>query len=450
MTKAELAALVGVVALLLTLPSSAQNHAPNPYVADATWAEAPPGRLFGASGAVYPARDGTGNVWVAERCGVNACSDRADIDPIVLYSPEGKVLRSFGAGIFLWPHGIFVDHDDNVWITDARGDGERGHQIHKFSSTGERLQSLGIAGVGGLGEKIFNAPSDVVVSADGTIFVADGHNIDGNNRIVKLAPDGSFLAAWGATGGENGQLRDPHALAMDSHGRLFVGDRRNKRVQIFDQDGTHLASWYQFGGPSGLFIDDNDMLYVCDNESSDTRTDGFLRGIRIGSVTNGRVIAFIPDPEIDADGSPTEGVAADAAGNVYGAEVGKGRLVRYGPAARAASDAPFSNPEPVAVRARPPGVAGAGLSIEEPFVSRDGRRLFFNSGEKEGNKDLHYVAILSANPVELWRGAGRATLLAGEVGDQPRRGEAGDRHRAELVRRARTPRPHRLRVKAER
>ena len=313
----------------IALPVQAQNHAPNPYVADSSWADAPPGRAFGPTGAVYPAGDGSGNMWVAERCGVNDCSSRPDIDPILLYSPEGKVLRSFGAGLFLWPHGIYVDHANDVWVTDARGQDGKGHQIHKFSPRGDLLLSLGIAGIGGVGDQIFNAPSDLVVAQDGTIFVADGHGGGGNNRIVKLSPEGNYLTAWGKTGGEDGEFRDPHGMAMDSTGRIFVADRRNRRIQIFDQDGTHLDSWYQFGAPSGIFIDGDDILYACDVGGDDARTDGFLRGIRIGSVTDGRVVAFIPDPGVDAHGNPTEGVAVDGNGNIYGAEVGEGRLTRY-------------------------------------------------------------------------------------------------------------------------
>jgi sugar lactone lactonase YvrE len=172
----------------------------------------------------------------------------------------------------------------------------------------------------------------VLVAPDGSLFVADGHGAGGNNRIVKLDASGKFIKEWGQTGAEAGEFRDPHDLAMDSQGRLFVGDRGNSRLQIFDQEGKHLATWYQFGRPSGVFIDDNDVLYVADSESNARRNPGFKRGIRIGSARDGFVTAFIPDPEPDQDGSATsaaEGVAADAAGNVYGAEVGPRRLVRY-------------------------------------------------------------------------------------------------------------------------
>lgn len=327
----------------------AQNHAPNPYES-APWGELPDGREWGATSAIYPAKNGR-DIWVAERCGANSCVD-SDVDPVVLLGPGGKVKRSFGKGLIAWPHGMFVDDDGNVWIADATGyvpvPPFWGHVIYKFSPRGELLMTLGERGVAGNGPKRFNKPSDVLVAPDGSIFVADGHDHGGNNRVVKLAPDGSFLKAWGSTGSENGQFRDVHALAMDSKGRLFVGDRGNSRIQIFDQEGEHLETWYQFGRPSGIFIDDEDNIYVADSESGRVmvrdprgpeypgtpRNPGFLRGIRIGSVEDGFVRAFIPDPEPDQDNSGTsgaEGIAVDRDGNLYGAEVGPRQVVRHTP-----------------------------------------------------------------------------------------------------------------------
>ncbi len=304
----------------------------NPYRAIDDWAHLPGGRSWGSTSAVFTTP--TGDIWVAERCGANSCADSPDVDPIILFSPDGEALRSFGAGVLLWPHGMFVDADGNVWVTDARGGEGKGHQVHEFSPDGRLLRSLGKAGVAGDGPDTFNQPSDVLVAPDGSIFVADGHGADGNNRIVKLAADGSFITAWGRTGTADGEFRDPHALAMDSQGRLFVGDRANSRIQIFDQDGNHLATWTQFGRPSGIFIDHNDVMYVADSESNTARNPGVKRGIRVGSVRDGVVTAFIPDPEPDPDHSATsgaEGVAVSADGTVYGAEVGPRRLRKYVP-----------------------------------------------------------------------------------------------------------------------
>lgn len=311
------------------------NVVPNPYQAVANvWAPLPDDREWGATSTVYYA--GEGNVWAAERCGGNGnCLDTPELDSIFLISPEGRIIKSFGAGLIVWPHGIHVDFEGNVWIADARGDATRmkGHQVHKFSSEGELLMSLGLPGVAGKGNNIFDQPNDVLVAPSGDIFVADGHSSNGNNRIVKYNSEGQYIMEWGSKGTGPGQLDVPHALAMDSAGRLFVADRGNSRLQIFDQEGTWLATWTQFGRPSGLYIDANDTLYSADSESNTGpgRNPGWYRGIRIGSAETGFVEAFIPDPNTgEANGtSVAEGVTADEDGNVYGAEVAQRALRKY-------------------------------------------------------------------------------------------------------------------------
>ncbi|MEZ4415487.1 MAG: peptidyl-alpha-hydroxyglycine alpha-amidating lyase family protein [Gemmatimonadota bacterium] len=313
-------------------PAAAQHS--NPYAAQDSWGTLPAGRTWGAVSAVYATPDGR-QMWVAERCGANTCIG-SDADPVLLFDLDGTLVRSFGAGLIAWPHGMHVDRDGNVWVADALGFGQQpagwGHVVYKFSPQGEVLMVLGKKGVSGAGRDTFAKPSDVLVAPDGSIFVADGHDAGGNNRIVKFDAQGNYLLEWGATGKEDGEFRDPHALAMDSQGRLFVGDRGNSRIQIFDQQGTHLATWTQFGRPSGLWIDANDRLYATDSESNKGRNPGWLRGIYIGSARTGWVESFIPDPEPDQDNSGTsgaEGIAVDAMGNLYGAEVGPTQMRKY-------------------------------------------------------------------------------------------------------------------------
>lgn len=333
--------LLGSLFAMSTLSSSAigqlenPNIIPNPYsVVPDVWAPLPDDREWGATSTVYYA--GEGNIWAAERCGANGnCLDTPELDPIFLIDAQGRVIKSFGAGLIVWPHGIHVDFDGNVWIADARGDPVRmkGHQVHKFSSDGELLMSLGLPGIAGKGNNIFDQPNDVLVAPNGDIFVADGHSSNGNNRIVKFNSNGEYMMEWGGKGTGSGQLDVPHALAMDSAGRLFVADRGNSRLQIFDQAGTWLATWTQFGRPSGLYIDGNDTLYSADSESNTGpgRNPGWYRGIRIGSAKTGFVEAFIPDPNTgEANGtSVAEGVSADEDGNVYGAEVAQRALRKY-------------------------------------------------------------------------------------------------------------------------
>lgn len=337
------------------------DSVPNPYDAvEGVWAELPDDREWGATSAVYPTPDGRG-VWVAERCGANLCVD-SDVDPVLLFDLEGDHVRSFGAGMFAWPHGMHVDPEGNVWVTDAVGYAPVpegwGHVVYKFSPRGDLLMTLGRKGVAGEGPDTFNKPSDVLVAPNGDVFVADGHDAGGNNRIVKLSAEGDFLAAWGRTGEDPGEFRDPHALAMDSRGRLFVADRGNNRIQIFDQDGEHLDTWTQFGRPSGLYIDEDDVLYATDSESNTSRNPGVRRGIYIGSAEDGTLHAFIPDPEPDPDDSGTsgaEGVAVDAEGAVYGAEVGPQMLRKYVPGAH--RESPVATVAPQAGRQDAPGAA---------------------------------------------------------------------------------------------
>jgi len=310
--------------------AAAATAQPNPYRTVEGWAKMPEGRTWGATSAVDVDRDGK-SIWVAERCGANTCAGSSL--PVVLeFDESGRLRTSFGAGIFVFPHGIHVDGSGNVWVTDARGKDGRGHQVFKFSPEGKRLLSLGKAGVTGDGPDTFNQPSDVAVGANGDIFVADGHDESSNARIVKFSKDGTFIKAWGKHGSAAGEFEVPHGLAFDSRGRLFVADRGNNRIQIFDQDGKFLEEWKQFSRPSGIYIDRNDVLYVADSESNRKTNPGWKRGIRIGSARDGKVTAFIPDPEPDPEQvitSAAEGVAADASGNVYGAEVGSRALKRY-------------------------------------------------------------------------------------------------------------------------
>jgi sugar lactone lactonase YvrE len=318
-----------LIAASVFLPAATTERQPNPYTTIERWGELPEGRTWGSTSAVDIAPDG--HVWVAERCGANTCAG-STLDPILEFDPSGKLLRSFGAGMFIFPHGMYVDSDGNVWVTDGQGRDGKGHQVFKFSSKGTVLLTLGKAGVAGSGPDEFNQPSDVVVAPNGDIFVADGHDTGTNMRIVKFKKDGTFIKSWGKPGSAPGELNVPHALAFDSKGRLFVADRANNRLQIFDQDGTFLDSWTQFSRLSGIFIDKNDVLYGSDSESNTKRHPGWKRGIRVGSLKDGVVTAFIPDPVENADASATsgaEGVVADAHGNIFGAEVGPKMVKKY-------------------------------------------------------------------------------------------------------------------------
>lgn len=321
------------------------NDLPNPYTTIEGWAKLPEGRAWGSTSAVEIDKDGV-SIWVFERCTQNTCAS-SDLPAILKFDPSGKLVASFGAGMFISPHGIDVDHEGNVWVTDCACTGQRrpadttaaqpaptkGHQVFKFSPDGKLLMTLGKP-AGAREPDYFWQPNDVLVAPNGDVFVAEGHSsaATANARILKFSKDGKFIKAFGKKGTGQGEMGQPHALAMDSKGRLFVGDRDNNRIQIFDQDGNYITEWTQFSRPSGIYIDQHDNIYVADSESGSvekSRTD-WKRGIRIGSAKDGSVIAFIPDPATNPPStSAAEGVAVDAKGNIYGAEVGPRALKRY-------------------------------------------------------------------------------------------------------------------------
>jgi sugar lactone lactonase YvrE len=303
------------------------------YSFDETFFKLPAGRTIGATSGLAIHPDGS-SIWVYDRCGGSDCRG-SNLAPIMQFDREGNHLLSFGANLFQRPHGLFVDRDGNVWVTDDVGSREidtvsegKGHQVFKFSPEGELLMTLGKPGIPGDGPDTFNMPSAVLVAPNGDIFVGDGHGPRSNARIVKFNSRGDFLMTWGSAGDGPNQFHTPHALAMDSAGRLFVGDRGNSRVLIFDQLGKFIDEWKQFGRPSGMFIDDNDLLYVADSSSSNTAQSnpGFEEGIRVGHVRDGEIILFIEDT--DSDGSQ-EGVTADSDGNIYGSLTGGMALRKY-------------------------------------------------------------------------------------------------------------------------
>jgi sugar lactone lactonase YvrE len=318
-------------------PLGARNDLPNPYKPGVSWGQLPNGRKWGSTAGIAIARDG--NIWAIDRCGVSGSQAAnclgSPLDPILEFDPSGKFLKSFGAGLFVSPHKISVDRDGFIWVADNGIGGGKGQQVFKFDNDGHVLLTLGKAGVkgNGVGDDVtFDQPTDVAVARNGDIFVADGHGREptDNARIVKFDKTGKFVKTWGKKGTAVGEFDGPHALAFDSRGRLYVGDRQNNRIQIFNQDGAFIAEWKQFGRPSGIYIDPNDVMYVADSESRGGAPGygfdpGTRRGIRIGDARNGNVYAFIPDTTeypypAALESTSAEGITADSTGTIYGAE----------------------------------------------------------------------------------------------------------------------------------
>ncbi len=361
------------------------NDAPNPYKTVEGWAKMPEGRTWGSTSAVAIDKDGQ-SIWVAERCEKNDCVG-SSLDPVLHFDKNGKLIKSFGAGMIISPHGIHVDRDGNIWVVDCActagggrgGRGGRGgavppatppdaaaqapakgHQIFKFSPDGKLLMTLGKAGGDSSATGFFFQPNNVITAANGDIWVVEGHgSVAGVSpaRVLRFDKTGKLLGQWGSVYDptkidEPYGFNQPHALAFDSKGRLFIADRGYNRIKIFDPSNMKLLdTWYQFSRISGLWIDKDDKIYAADSESetvsrnpdgTPSRTD-WKRGIRIGSARDGKVVALIPDPwphcqqgQQSTTASPcspstsaAEGIAVDSKGIIYGAEVGPKALKRY-------------------------------------------------------------------------------------------------------------------------
>ena len=316
--------VVPVIAIIV-IAAVAVGAQDNPYRVAQGWPTLPPNIKWGA--VISADVDARGNIWVFHRN-----------DPTILeFDPSGKLLKSLGTGMFVQPHGMTIDRDGNLWVTDAQNKDGKGQQVLKLSPEGKVLMTLGKAGVAAEGPDTFSGPTDLVIAPNGDIFVSDGHVANANGRIVKFSKDGKFIKAWGKKGKGPGEMDTPHSIAMDSRGRLFVGDRANSRIQIFDQDGKFLDQWKQFGRPSGVFIDKNDTIYVADSQSNAMLNPGFKRGLRVGSAKDGKVTALIPFAEQEPDknnNAGMEGVTADAAGNIYVGETTGMILKKYVKASR--------------------------------------------------------------------------------------------------------------------
>ncbi|HWI12646.1 MAG TPA: peptidyl-alpha-hydroxyglycine alpha-amidating lyase family protein, partial [Burkholderiales bacterium] len=348
----RIASLIAASFLLCGAGTDATNDLPNPYRTVAPWGKLPAGQSWGAFNAVAIDNDGE-SVWVATRCGATdaippgasafqyySCAG-SQFAPVMKLDAAGNVLKSFGAGLFIVPHKIYIDRDGNVWVADQRdvnarekklfpGEGGKGHAVYKFSPEGKLLMTIGRPGVPGNPPESLTEPTSIVIAPNGDIFISEGHAAqapdakpDTVSRISKFDRNGRFIKSFGKLGSAPGEFRLVHDLALDPRGRLFVADRGNMRVQILDQEGGFIGEWKQFSRPSGIAIRDG-MIYVADSESNAVAPHpGWLRGIRVGSLADGTVQYFIPDP-VEATGavvkgtSAAEGIAVDAKGNIYG------------------------------------------------------------------------------------------------------------------------------------
>ena len=324
------------------------NSGPNPYRVIRDWAQLNvEGRPWGGSNGVAIDLDGR-SVWAVDRCspGTTPGCLGTETNPVHHFDEFGREIKSFGGGMLVWPHGIHVDGDGNVWVADARapsaedlekfpGEASKGSVAVKFSPEGEVLMTLGTPGVRGNPPEALTDPTDVVTDpTNGDVYVAESHmNVAAPNLVGRISVfdrDGKFLRVIGRAGTGPGEFRTPHAVEFDSQGRLIVADRHNHRIQILTKQGEFIAEYFEFGRVSGLAIDEDDVIYTADSESDEPRHPGWRRGIRIGSLADGKVTLFVP-PHTSANphGAMGEGIAIDPAGNLYTAEAQLRGVTKY-------------------------------------------------------------------------------------------------------------------------
>lgn len=271
--------------------------------------------------------DSRNRVFVFHRCG-RLWTNPFPKEPIpqatvsVIDGASGQVLNSWGAGMFVMPHGLTIDREDHVWLTDVGL-----HQVFKFSAEGRLLMTLGERGVPGADHAHFNLPTDVAVLHDGSFYVSDGYR---NARVMKFGADGRFEFEWGTKGVGPGEFDLPHGIALDSKGRVYVCDRSNSRVQVFDGRGAYLDAWKgpHIGRPYGISISADDHVFVIDGGEPSMRKSE--RGKAVELDAQGRVL--------DTFGSPGSGpgqfqlghdIAAGPDGAVYVAEGTGARVQKF-------------------------------------------------------------------------------------------------------------------------
>jgi sugar lactone lactonase YvrE len=347
-TAAAIVSLAAVAGQAQTQDIAPVNSGANPYRVIKDWAQLTvEKRPWGGSNGVAVDRDGK-SVWATDRCSPGTAPGclGTKANPVHLFDETGKEVRSFGGGMFVWPHGIHVDRDGNVWVTDARvpsadeiqkypGEDKKGSVVVKFSPQGQVLMTLGKPGVKGNPPDALTEPNDVVTDpANGDVYVAESHtNVEDPNLVGRISVfdrTGKFLRIIGKTGTGPGEFRTPHSVKFDSQGRLIVADRHNHRVQILTKEGRFIAEYKEFSRVSGIAIDGNDTIYAADSESDARRHPGWLKGIRIGSLKDGKVSGFFPPHAASTpDGAMGEGIAIDAAGNIYTAEATVRGVFKY-------------------------------------------------------------------------------------------------------------------------
>ncbi len=253
--------------------------------------------------------------------------------PVQVYDKSGKFIRAWGEKMFKATHHIKIDRDGNIWASDASR-----HVIRKFTPEGKLLLTLGTLDEAGKDKKHFDRPTDMAITPKGDIFVSDGY---GNSRIVHFDSKGRFVKTWGSKGIKTGQFNLPHAIVVDSKGRLYVADRANARIQVFKQNGKFVADWADIIVPWGIWITDKDEIWVCGSSPMQWRDGDERLGcppkdqLVMKFNTKGKLLQLWTIPKgADGQEKPGElnwvhGIALDSKGNIYLGDIKGGRVQKF-------------------------------------------------------------------------------------------------------------------------
>jgi DNA-binding beta-propeller fold protein YncE len=290
------------------------------YDVDPQWPKRPDGLPWGQMPGV--AVDEHDQVWVFTR---------AD-PPVQIYDSRGNFVRAWGHGLVGKSHHLKIDHEGMIWLTDIEH-----HVVMRCTPEGELLMQLGTKGEAGNDESHFDRPTDVAVSPTGEVFVSDGY---GNNRIVHFDKDGNFVKSWGRLGPGPGEFNLPHGIAMDSQGLLYVADRNNVRVQVFDQSGKFLDQWQNVIVPWGFAVSKNDEIWVCGSSPMPWRDEEALGcppkdQVFMKFATSGKLLELWTIPKGE-DGKERPGelnwvhaLAIDSQGNIYAGDIIGQRVQKF-------------------------------------------------------------------------------------------------------------------------
>lgn len=275
-------------------------YPPLPHRADPDWPRLPAGWNFQETPGV--AVDRNDHVYVLHR----------GEHPLIEFTPEGRFVRSLGEGLYIRPHAVRIDPEGNIWTVDNDT-----HQILKMDPSGRVRLVMGRKGQPGVGEDSFNRPTDVAFAPNGDFYVSDGYV---NSRVVKFRKDGSFVKAWGRKGDGEGEFDLPHCVVFDQQGRLYVGDRENRRIQVFDPDGAFLEQWKDVGSPWGLDLAPDGALYMADGYNN--------RVLKISP--RGKILSVLGrSGKQPGSVNYAHHVAVDSRENVYVAEIKNWRVQKF-------------------------------------------------------------------------------------------------------------------------